>query len=155
MEKRHIVYGIVFIAVFTMGSLNVMTDGRFSHLLSSQLPGHSAEASATPEIEIENNLSLGNNETGEIRGVVRNADEVSYSYYGDDRSPLLKPNFNPPSSGGQDSLPPTWLWDHPEKEIEFSISFNSSELDESQKLGIEASNIDSETVRRNFSVNIS
>jgi|GEM_PF-1764728 len=132
-----------------------MTDGRFAHLISSQTPWHSAKPTATPEIEIENNLSLVNNETGEIRGLIRNADEVSYIYYGDYRPPLLEPDFSPPISGGEDSLPPTWLWDHPEKEIKFSIKFKSLELDGNQTLGIEASKSDAETVRRNFTVNIS
>ena len=155
MNSRHLIYGVICLLVFASGSVNIMTDGGFGHLISSQMPWHFAEKSATPEIEIENNLSLHQNETGEIRGVIRNADEISYNYYGEGRPPLLEPSFSPPAQGGQDSLPPTWLWDHPEKEIAFSIEFNSSELDGNQTLGIEVSNSDSKTVRRNFAVNIS
>lgn len=156
MEKRHVVYGIVFIAVFTLGTLNVMTDGRFSHALSSKIPGHSAEASVTPEIEIKDNLSLEANETGEINAVIRNSDKVSYTITGNTPRTSLNPDFRPSPSAGQDSMPPTWIWDHPEKEINLVINFNSSELGTGEhRFSLEAYNSDSKTVEKEFSVTVS
>ena len=154
MEKqsRHLIYGVIFVLVFATGSVNVITDGGIAHLVSSQTPWHPAEASSTPEIEIENNLTLAMNETGEVKGVIRNADSVSYRYHGDGRTPSLEPDFRPHPSAGEDSLPPTWLWDHPEKKIIFEISFNASEVEGSHTYSLEASNSGSEVVERNFTV---
>lgn len=154
-HKRHLVYGAIFVLIFATGSVNIITDGEFAHLISSQTPWHPAAASSTPEIEIENNLTLKMNETGEVKGVIRNADEVSYRYHGDGRTPSLEPDFRPRPSAGQDSMPPSWLWDHPERKIGFEISFNGSELEGRHTYSLKASNSGSKAIDRNFTVGFS
>lgn len=44
MNKRHLFYGVVFVAIFSLGSFNIATDGGLSYLANS------GEFNVTPEI---------------------------------------------------------------------------------------------------------
>ena len=155
MDRRHILYGVIFLAVFAAGMFNVATDGRFSHAVSSTIPGHAAEASATPEVEVQENLSLIENETGKVYVTVKNADRVSYRDFQPESGLSLEADFRPFPSSVQESLPPYWNWDHPERKIVMELEFNASNTKSGDYVySVEAWNGDSEASRENISISV-
>lgn len=131
MGKRHVFFGAIFMAVFGIGMLNLLSEGRLGHEINSQFPWHTGNTSAAPEVEVEN-LSLDQGESEEVVALVRNADEVTYIDYSlfpqAERNNLeLEAGTSPSPSFVQQSLPPNWLYDHTEKLIEVRMWFNSSE----------------------------
>ena len=154
MNRRHLVYGIIFITLFAVGSLNVATDGRFAHMISGQMPWHPAPASATPEIEINDNLTIESG-SGTVRARISNAQKISYRIYNKSNNVHPDFDFQPGVNGVQQSLPPYYNWDHPEKEIYAELSFETSELEDGEYIySLEARNGDSESTEKNFTIMI-
>jgi len=160
MKKRHVIFGAVFVAIFGIGMLNVMSDGRLGHAIQSQFPWHIGSAEA-PSIEVEN-LSVEQGEIGEVEAVVRNTDMVSYANYelseGQRRLDLDAKPYPGPSFVKQ-SLPPYWNYDHVEKKVVVNMEFNISENTDPgvYDYGIEAWNGDypeQKPVMRNFTVQV-
>ena len=131
MEVRHVVFGAVFLAVFTIGSLNIISDGAFGHMLTSQLPSHSVGPDAEPEISLEENVSLKPGTSGSVEAEIRNAKIISY------RNPTLtnrqgaridvNADLKPSPALVQQSLPPSWVYDYVEPKIQMDISLKASE----------------------------
>ncbi len=160
MEARHIVFGAVFVAFFGIGMLNVMSDGRFAHMLASQIPGHAGTGNASiqdvEEVELESGEKV-------IRRVeLRNVKRVSYgdptiSTNGTD--PL---NFTidlaPPFSGVEQSMPPNYVYDHRERKITATLSFEAEEVAEPGEWTFELTarpgDIRTEKISREIPVNI-
>jgi len=159
MEKRHVFFGVVFVAVFGVGMLNVISDGRLSHAIQSQFPWHTGDSSTTPQIEVED-LKLAQGETGETVALVRNAEKVSYRDYSmsgvEENSPQLEAELFPYPSTVQESYPPNWLYDHPEQLIEVRMKFNISEETDpgNYTYGVEAWNGEGNSVTENLTVQV-
>lgn len=159
METRHVIFGAVFVGIFSIGMLNVISDGRLGHAVNSQLPWH-AGTSAEPTIDVEN-LTVEQGNIGEVKATVRNADRVSYTNYNlfeggkrldMDAGPRPNPSFV------EQSLPPYWNYDHVEKKIVVEMKLNISQETEPgiYKYGVEAWNGEEmeKPVKRNFTVRV-
>ena len=129
METRHVIFGAVFLAVFTFGSLNIISDGRVGHAVSAQLPGHSVASNSEPEISIEENVTLEPGATKSVNAEI--AKIISYTnptlFNRDEAQIDVDAKLEPSPGMVQQSLPPSWVYDHVEPEILMNISLNSSE----------------------------
>lgn len=130
MEKRHIVFGAVFFSVFIIGSLNIISDGRFGHAIVSKVPGHAGDPGAEPEISIQSNVTLEQGETASVTAVVRNARTISYTNptltHREGRRIDVDADLKPFPRMVQQSLPPTWVYSHIEPEVKMNITLNAS-----------------------------
>ncbi|WP_414837679.1 hypothetical protein ACK3SF_05410 [Candidatus Nanosalina sp. VS9-1] len=142
MEKRHIIYGAVFVVIFALGSFNVATDGEVSYILNN------GEKNVTPEIDVENNLTIGRNQTGTVEASIQNAQRASYTA---SREGVIGPyemtpeyDISPRPRGVLTSLPPYWVWDKAVGRIDVTMEFNSSGIEKGNySYGVEAWNNES------------
>ena len=130
MEVRHVVFGAVFLAVFTIGSLNIISDGRVGHALSAQFPGHGATF-AEPKISIEENVTLKPGSNTSVTARIRNAKVISYEnptlFNREEARIDVDADLNPSPRMIQQSLPPSWVYDHVEPEIQMRMTLKASE----------------------------
>ena len=139
MQLRHIVFGAVLVAFFGIGMLNVMSDGRFAHMLASQLPGHAGTGNASIQQVEEVRLEQGETVTRIIE--LRNVKRVSYvdptiSANGTD-SVNFSIDLAPPFKGVEQSMPPNYVYDHKERTVTAILSFEAKEAAESAKWNFE------------------
>lgn len=152
MAIRHMVFATVFIVVFGVGMVNVMTDGRLVHELRSELPNHAGEGNVSIE-EVEP-VVLESGETSLRTVEIQNARRISYE------DPTLNSNnsisfdmsLQPPPSGVEESMPPNYVYDHQERTAEAMLNFSAGQSASAEnltfKLKAKPGNIDSlETVR--------
>lgn len=131
MKKRHIVFGAVFLAVFVVGSLNIISDGRIGHALRAQVPGHGGSPGMKPDISIDRKVTLKQGGISSATAEIRNARIVSYANptitSAEENRIEVEADLAPPPRMVQQSLPPSWVYSHGEPEIMMDIDLNASE----------------------------
>lgn len=132
METRHIFFGAVFVAVFGIGMLNVMSDGRFAHMLSSQVPGHVGTGNASIQ-EVED-VVLEPGKTVTRRVELRNVKRVSYvdpTIFANGTDPVnFTMDLSPPPRMVEQSLPPNYVYEHTERKVTAILNFEAEEVAE-------------------------
>lgn len=125
METRHVIFGAVFIAVFTVGSLNIISDGEVAHMLSIQLQ------SPEPKISIEENVTLKPGSNASVTARIRDAKVISYEnptlFNREEARIDVDADLDPSPRMVQQSLPPYWVYEYLEPEIHANIVLNASE----------------------------
>lgn len=138
MAIRHMIFATVFIAVFGVGMVNVMTDGRLVHELRSELPNHAGDGNVSIEAVDTIELEPGETKLKTVR--INNGRRISYG------DPTLSSNMTevkfsmslqPPPSGAEQSLPPTYFYSHQEKTADAKLNFTVDEDASSANLSFE------------------
>ena len=132
MERRHVFFGVVFVAVFGIGMANVMSDGRLGHTIASQLPGHTGDGEASIEKIEKIQLEPGERVTREVK--LENVKRVSYrdpTIFANGTDPLnFSLELSPSPRMVEQSLPPNYVYEHREARVDARLSFRAEEVTE-------------------------
>lgn len=117
-------------AVFGVGMLNVMSDGRFGHMLASQIPGHAGTGNTS--VQYVEDVVLEPGETVTRRVELRNVKRVSYAdptIFSNGTDPVnFTMNLSPHPRMVEQSLPPNYVYEHIEKKVTATLNFEAEEV---------------------------
>jgi len=125
MGLRHLFSATLVIAVFTIGMANVITDGMIAHEIRSEFPNHAGEGNVSIEDIDPISIEKGESKLSSIQ--IENARTISYKRPEKENISGISLDLSllPPPSYGEDSLPPSYFYDHQEKSVKTTLNVSA------------------------------